>query len=100
MLALIGKKIGMTQLFNEEGVRVPVSVVEVEPNTVVQARTKGLLKRFLATPMRKGEYLLSYMLSRLVFLVIEVAATASGGLPSNGKIALLPATSIESGNIL
>lgn len=47
--------------------------------TVVQARTKGLLKRFLATPMRKGEYLLSYMLSRLVFLVIEVAALIGFG---------------------
>jgi ABC transporter DrrB family efflux protein len=47
--------------------------------SVVQARTKGLLKRFLATPMRKGEYLLSYMLSRLVFLVVEVAALIGFG---------------------
>ena len=42
--------------------------------SLVQARTKGLLKRFIATPMRKSQYLLSYMLSRLVFLVVEVAA--------------------------
>jgi ABC transporter DrrB family efflux protein len=42
--------------------------------SVVQARTKGLLKRFLATPMRKSEYLLSYVLSRLLFLVLEVVA--------------------------
>jgi ABC-2 type transport system permease protein len=47
--------------------------------SVVQARTKGLLKRFVATPMRKGDYLLSYMLSRLVFLVIEVAALIGFG---------------------
>jgi ABC transporter DrrB family efflux protein len=47
--------------------------------SVVQARTKGLLKRFLATPMRKGHYLLSYMLSRLLFLVIEVAALIGFG---------------------
>jgi large subunit ribosomal protein L3 len=40
MLALIGRKIGMTQLFNEEGMRVPLSVVQVEPNTVVQERTQ------------------------------------------------------------
>jgi ABC-2 type transport system permease protein len=46
---------------------------------VVQARTKGLLKRFLATPMRKSEYLLSYMLSRLAFLVLEVAALVGFG---------------------
>jgi ABC-2 type transport system permease protein len=47
--------------------------------SVVQARTKGLLKRFLATPMRKGHYLLSYMLSRLLFLIIEVAALIGFG---------------------
>jgi large subunit ribosomal protein L3 len=39
MLALIGKKIGMTQLFNEEGMRIPVSVIQVQPNVVVQERT-------------------------------------------------------------
>jgi ABC transporter DrrB family efflux protein len=47
--------------------------------SVVQARTKGLLKRFLATPMRKSEYLFSYMLSRLLFLVIEVGALVGFG---------------------
>ena len=47
--------------------------------SVVQARTKGLLKRFLATPMRKSEYLLSYVLSRLVFLVLEVGALIGFG---------------------
>ncbi len=41
---------------------------------VVQARTKKLLKRFAATPMRRSHYLLSFMLSRLAFLVLEVAA--------------------------
>jgi large subunit ribosomal protein L3 len=39
MLAIIGRKIGMTQLFNDEGMRVPVTVVLVEPNTVVMERT-------------------------------------------------------------
>lgn len=47
--------------------------------SVVQARTKGLLKRFLATPMRKSEYLFSYMLSRLLFLVLEVGALVGFG---------------------
>ncbi len=40
MLALIGRKIGMTQLFNDEGLRVPVSVIQVEPNLVVRERTE------------------------------------------------------------
>ena len=42
--------------------------------TVVQARTRKLLKRLAATPMRRSHFLLSFMLSRLVFLVGEVAA--------------------------
>lgn len=40
---------------------------------VVNARTKKLLKRFAATPMRRSHYLLSFVLSRLIFLVLEVA---------------------------
>ena len=40
---------------------------------VVNARLKKLLKRFLATPMRKTHFLAAQFLSRLVFLVAEVA---------------------------
>ncbi|MEO8380555.1 MAG: ABC transporter permease [Acidobacteriota bacterium] len=39
---------------------------------VVNARLKKLLKRFLATPMRKVDFLGAQFLSRLVFLVVEV----------------------------
>lgn len=42
--------------------------------TVVHARSRKLLKRFAATPMRRTHYLLSFMLSRLVFLGLEVGA--------------------------
>ena len=42
--------------------------------TVVIARSRKILKRFAATPMRRSHYLFSFMLSRLVFLVVEVAA--------------------------
>jgi ABC-2 type transport system permease protein len=42
--------------------------------TVVIARSRKILKRFAATPMRRSHYLLSFMLSRLLFLVLEVAA--------------------------
>lgn len=41
---------------------------------VVQARARKLLKWLAATPMRRSDYLLSFMLSRLIFLVLEVAA--------------------------
>jgi ABC-2 type transport system permease protein len=42
--------------------------------SVVQARSKKLLKRFMATPMRKSHYLLAFILSRLIFLLFEIAA--------------------------
>jgi ABC-type multidrug transport system permease subunit len=42
--------------------------------SIVEARQKKLLKRFVASPMPRWEYLASYILSRLVLLVIEVIA--------------------------
>jgi ABC-type multidrug transport system permease subunit len=47
--------------------------------SVVQARQKKLLKRFMATPMRRSHYLLSFILSRLVFLILEVVALVGSG---------------------
>jgi ABC-2 type transport system permease protein len=44
--------------------------------SVVNSRLRKLLKRFIATPMRKRYYLMSQFLSRLVFLVLEVTAVA------------------------
>ena len=41
--------------------------------SVVNARLKKLLKRLIATPMRKTHYLIAQFSSRLVFLVLEVA---------------------------
>lgn len=36
---LIGRKVGMTQVFTEDGTRVPVTVIEAEPNLVTSVRT-------------------------------------------------------------
>ena len=47
--------------------------------SVVQARTKKLLKRYMATPMRRSHYLASFILSRLVFLFAELAALVGFG---------------------
>ncbi len=38
-LGLVGRKAGMTRVFTEDGVSVPVTVVQVEPNRVTQVRT-------------------------------------------------------------
>lgn len=38
MAAIVGKKVGMTQVFTEDGTRVPVTVIEAEPNIVTAVR--------------------------------------------------------------
>jgi large subunit ribosomal protein L3 len=38
MAAIVGRKVGMTQVFTEDGTRVPVTVIEAEPNTVTAVR--------------------------------------------------------------
>lgn len=39
MIGLIGKKAGMTQVFNDRGELIPVTVIEIQPNVVVAERT-------------------------------------------------------------
>jgi len=41
MIGIIGKKLGMTQIFNEVGQQIPVTVIEAEPNPVVQVLEKA-----------------------------------------------------------
>lgn len=36
---IVGRKCGMTRIFTEEGVSIPVTVIEVEPNRVTQVKT-------------------------------------------------------------
>ena len=38
--AIMGRKLGMTQIFNENGKVVPITVVEAGPCVVVQKKTK------------------------------------------------------------
>ena len=39
MKAILGKKVGMTQIFAEDGRMIPVTVVEAGPCVVVQKKT-------------------------------------------------------------
>ncbi len=39
MRGLIGKKIGMTQVYNEEGTMIPVTIVEAGPCTIIQVKS-------------------------------------------------------------
>ena len=41
-LGLIGRKVGMTRVFTDEGASIPVTVLEVVPNRVTQIKTVGI----------------------------------------------------------
>ena len=38
MKSILGKKVGMTQIFTEEGIVIPVTVIEVGPMKVVKKK--------------------------------------------------------------
>jgi ABC-2 type transport system permease protein len=59
--------------------------------SIVEARQKKLLKRLVASPMPRWQYLASFLLSRLAMLVIEIAAFLGFarlvfGVPFRGSI--------------
>ena len=59
---------------------------------IVDARRKKLIKRLVATPMPRHYYLLSFVLSRLVLLVVEVVVVLGFGnlvfgVPVRGSLA-------------
>ncbi|HEY1951191.1 MAG TPA: ABC transporter permease [Gemmatimonadaceae bacterium] len=61
---------------------------------IVTARSKKLLKRLMATPMSRVQYLLSFLASRLVFLILEVVTLLgfghyAFGVPLRGSLATL-----------
>jgi len=39
-IGVIGRKCGMTRIFTEEGVSIPVTVIEIEPNRVTQFKNR------------------------------------------------------------
>lgn len=62
--------------------------------SIVTARNKRLLKRLMATPMSRAHYLLSFLVSRLIFLTFEVAsllgfAALIFGVPMRGSLVTL-----------
>ncbi|GHV89497.1 50S ribosomal protein L3 [Spirochaetia bacterium] len=40
MIGLLAKKVGMTQVFDDEGNLVPVTVIRIDPNTVIAQKTQ------------------------------------------------------------
>jgi ABC-2 type transport system permease protein len=70
--------------------------------TIANARMKKLLKRLIATPMRKSQYVMAQFLSRLIFLVVEVTVLVAFGwlvfgVRVNGSILVLAILCIVGG---
>ena len=55
------------------GEQLAASYLEGYGYTIVDQRRKNLLKRLVATPMSRAEYLMAFVISRLGLLVAEVA---------------------------
>jgi ABC-type multidrug transport system permease subunit len=67
--------------------------------SIVNARLKKTLKLMVATPMRRSDYLLSQMLSRFVFLIVEVGLILAFGVaafqvPIRGSLGALAAITV------
>jgi ABC-type polysaccharide/polyol phosphate export permease len=67
--------------------------------SIVNARLKKTLKLMVATPMRRSDYLLSQMLSRFVFLIVEVGLILAFGVaafqvPIRGSLGALAAVTV------
>lgn len=66
---------------------------------IVDARRKKLLKRLVATPMRRSHYLSSFLIMRLVLMVIEVVVIATFGhfvfgVPMRGSLGVFLAVAL------
>jgi large subunit ribosomal protein L3 len=55
MSGIIGKKVGMTSVFDDDGTNVPVTVVEAEPNIVTQVKTADGPDGYDAVQLGVGE---------------------------------------------
>ncbi len=67
--------------------------------SIVVARSKGLLKRLVASPMRRSDYLLGQVLGRMAFLVPEVLLLVGFGIcvfevPFRGSVLLFALVTI------
>jgi ABC-2 type transport system permease protein len=66
---------------------------------IVEMRTRKLIKRMVATPMRRSHFLMAFVFMRALFLVIELPVLIGFGVgvfgvPLRGSLALLVALSV------
>ncbi|GAW85088.1 large subunit ribosomal protein L3 [Bathymodiolus platifrons methanotrophic gill symbiont] len=118
-LGLIGRKCGMTRVFTEDGVSVPVSVVQIDSNRVSQVKgldtdgyravqvaagekksskvNKALAGHYAAANMTAGRGLWEFRLGEDEGADLEIGSELTVGLFSDGQIIDVKGTSIGKG---
>jgi large subunit ribosomal protein L3 len=82
MNALIGRKLGMTRIFADDGVHVPVTVIEAGPCSVVQVRETDVQLGFGA---RKATRTSKALLGHVKRAGLEVAHRVLRSFPASGE---------------
>ena len=78
-IGLIGRKLGMTRVFNEDGKSVPVTVIQVEANRVTQIKNQET-DGYNAIQVTTGERKASRMTKAEIGHFAKTGVTAGRGL--------------------
>ena len=81
-IGLIGRKLGMTRVFTEDGKSVPVTVIQVEANRVTQVKnqdTDGYCAVQVTTGSRKASRMTKPEIGHFAKSGVEAGRGLSGG---------------------
>lgn|SRR5690606_7731053 len=78
-IGLVGRKCGMTRIFTEDGVSIPVTVIEVEPNRITQIKS-GDTDGYSAVQVTTGERKASHLTKASVGHFAKAGVGAGRGL--------------------
>jgi large subunit ribosomal protein L3 len=78
-IGLVGRKSGMTRIFTEDGVSVPVTVLEMSPNRITQVKT-GDVDGYTAVQVTAGERKASRVSKAEAGHFAKAGVEAGGGL--------------------
>jgi len=78
-IGLVGRKCGMTRVFTEDGVSIPVSVIEVDPNRITQVKTEEL-DGYQAIQVTSGERRASRVAKPIAGIYAKAEVEAGRGL--------------------
>lgn len=77
MIGLVGKKVGMTRIFTEDGVSIPVTVIEIENNRVTQVKSlkQMVIMQYRLLPVAKSKPCKNLKLGILLKLVLKLVVS-------------------------